>query len=100
MGQGSNERHMRKFIVLVVAALIAMSAIFLTGCNKQILDFNNKYTHAYIKLNEEWMDVEITAWNDYEGDQLQIILKDGTVIVIHSLNCILYNGTLPTTKDN
>ena len=92
---------MRKFIVsLVVAILIAMSTIFLTGCNKQILDFNNKYTHAYIKINEEWIDVEIKTWNDYDGDQLQIILKDGTVMVIHSVNCILYNGTLPTVKEN
>lgn len=92
---------MRKFILSsLVAVLIAVSTIFLAGCNKQIFDFNNKFTHAYIKINEEWMDVEIKAWNDYEGDQIQIILKDGTTMVIHSVNCILYNGTLPTAKEN
>lgn len=35
---------------------------------------------------------------DYDGEQLQLILTNGTVMIIHSRDCILYNGTLPTAE--
>ena len=44
--------------------------------------------------------VNIKDERDYykSGEQLQLILTDGTVMIIHSRDCILYNGTLPTAE--
>jgi hypothetical protein len=66
-----------------------------TACNYQILDFNYKFTHAYVNIDGVWTDLEIKSWLDYEGEQIQLTLEDGTVMIVHSLNCILYEGELP-----
>lgn len=82
--------------ILICILLLAVMVLCLAACNKQIFDTEYKFTNAYIKVGDEWIDVEIKKWNDYDGsDQIQIVLKDGTVIYTTSLNCILYNGTLP-----
>jgi hypothetical protein len=84
-----------KRIVAMIAALM-LSAMCLTGCNQQVFDFNYEFKKAYVKVGNEWKDVEVKSWTDYEdGDQFQLTLKDGTVLIVHSTNLILYNGTLP-----
>ena len=85
---------MRKKILLLVATLMLGTA-FLTGCNKQVVDWNLVFNRAYVKVGNEWIDIEVKTWTDYDGEQLQLTLKDGTVMVVSSVNCILYNGNLP-----
>lgn len=46
-------------------------------------------------MGDDWIDLAISKWKDYDGEQLQLILQDGTVLLVSSVNCILYNGTLP-----
>ena len=92
-----------KKLVAIISMLVLMlcftgcnKQIFDTGYNKQIFDTNYKFDKAYVKLGEEWKDLKIQAWTDYEDvEQLQLKLQDGTVLIVHSANCILYNGTLP-----
>ena len=79
----------------IIFILILVSCLFITGCNFQVLDFNYTFTYAYVKIGEEWFDLEIESWKDYEGEQFQIKLKGGTVMVVSSINCILHNGNLP-----
>lgn len=84
----------KKILALLAAATMGVAC--LSGCNKQMFDFNYKFEKAYVKVGEQWVDFDISSWTDYEdGEQLQLTLKDGTVMVVHSENCILYNGTLP-----
>ena len=87
---------MKKFLagIFLGATIIATAGLF-AGCNYQMIDLNYQYTHAYVKIGEEWKDLEIKSWHDYDGEQLQITLKDGTVMLVSSYYCILYNGTLP-----
>ena len=82
---------------LVTIILMLVLILCFTGCgNKQIFDTNYTFKKAYVKIGEEWHDVQIKKWTDYEdGEQLQLNLHDGTVLIVHSSNCILYNGTLP-----
>lgn len=81
---------------LILAISVAIGCLTLSGCNKQIFDLNYEFNRAYIKVGEEWKDVAIKSWRDYDdGEQIQIILMDGTVILTNSFNCILYKGTLP-----
>lgn len=86
-------KHLMTMTILI--ALFALTVIVLTACNKQILDLNLKFDRAYIKIGDEWKDVAIKSWNDYDGEQIQIILYDDTVILTSSVNCILYKGELP-----
>lgn len=83
----------KKFICLLVSMLCVFAMV---GCNKQMIDLNLSFDRAYVKIGDEWQDVEIKTWTDYEdGEQIQIKLKDGTVMIVHSANCILYKGNLP-----
>lgn len=85
---------MKKIFLTLVILIVLLSS---TGCgNKQIFDFNYTFNKAYVKIGEEWFDLELKSWKDYDGEQLQLILKDGTVILTNSMNCIIYNGTLPS----
>lgn len=85
----------KKFLVLILAIMLVCTLV-LSGCNKQIIDLNLKFTNAYVKIGEEWVDLKIFTWTDYEdGEQIQLKLTDGTVLIVHSANCILYNGNLP-----
>ena len=84
----------KKFLILFSAIIVGLSC--LTGCNKQVMDWNYKFDKARVKLGEEWVDLKIKTWADFEdGDQLQLTLTNGTVMLVHSNNCVLYKGTLP-----
>lgn len=77
---------MKKKIVILSALMI----FALTGCNKTMIDTNFKYDKAIIKLaNDEVVEVEIKSWCDYEGEQIQIVSKDGTVYLTNSFRCDL-----------
>lgn len=72
--------------------LASMMMIGLVGCgNKDLWDTNYTYDTAVIQLsNNESVEVEIKQWTDYEdGEQIQIIAKDGTVYLTSSYNCTL-----------
>lgn len=88
---------MKKFLVLI--ATLVLSITCLVGCNQQVFDFNYRFDKAYVKIGNEWKDVSVKTWNDYEGEQIQLTLQDGTVLVVHSANCILYNGELPLKEE-
>lgn len=86
-------KHLMTMTILI--ALLALTVIVLTACNKQVFDFNLKFDRAYVKIGDEWKDVAIKSWKDYDGEQIQITLQDDTVILTSSVNCILYKGELP-----
>ena len=84
--------------IMATIAIIIIIALCLTSCNKTVFDTKYKFEKAHIRVNDVWFDVDVKSWNDYDGEQLQLILTDGTVMIIHSRDCILYNGTLPTAE--
>lgn len=85
---------MKRFLALIVTCVLFMMCF--TGCgNYEEFDFTYTFTKAYVKIGEEWKDIEVKSWTDYEGEQLQLRLHDGTVMLVSSINCILYEGTLP-----
>jgi hypothetical protein len=88
---------MKKLLAVIVA--LTLPLLCCAGCgNYDEFDVSYKFTKAYVKIGEEWQDIEVKSWTDYEGEQLQLKLKDGTVMVVSSVNCILYEGTLPIRK--
>lgn len=72
--------------IVITAALILFG---LTGCNQQIVDLNYSYDKAICKIGNETKEIKIKKWKDYDGEQLQIIDKEGNVYLVSSFNCTL-----------
>jgi len=72
---------------------VGMIALALSGCNYQMVDLNYDYDYAIINIDGEYLTIEIDGWRDYEGEQLQITAKDGTVYLTNSFNCTLVRRT-------
>jgi len=72
--------------------IIGLVTIFLTGCNRQIIDANYTFKYAEIKMAGYNELIEIKSWCDYEeSDMIQITSTDGKVYLTHSSNVILTN---------
>lgn len=88
-------KKIKNIILLLIVVALSLS-LFVSCGNHQIFDTNYTYTRAYLKVGgDEWIDVSVAKWCDYEGEQIQLILTDGSVLLVSSYNCILYNGRLP-----
>ena len=74
---------------LLVAGMVAVMGIGLTGCNKQIIDTTYSYERAILSLpNGEVIEGKISSWKDYEGDQIQVKIN-GKQYLVHSSNIVL-----------
>lgn len=92
-------------ILIIVAIVISATSCGVTGddegssigWNKQLFDFNNSFEYVHVYSTEQCY--KIKQWNDYENsDQLQVVLIDGTVVLLHSADCALIHGTCPFCK--
>ena len=76
----------KKIAAILCATLMTFS---LTGCNKQVFDFQYSFNYAIIQLpNGEVVEGKVDSWKDYEGEQLQVKI-DGVVYLTSSYNCTL-----------
>ena len=85
---------MNKFNVGLCAILV-IATVFLvlpfTG-NRTIIDTTYKYNKAIIKMPDDTVkEINISSWKDYEGEQIQLKDKDGTIYLVNSINCVLIN---------
>lgn len=76
---------------LCVVVLVVIVLSFTVSCgNYSMIDTKFSYTHAYIKVGDEWIKVEVDSWRDYsDGDQLQVVDTDGNVWLSSSNNIVL-----------
>ena len=82
---------MNKNFLTIFCSIIAIIfiSLCLTGCNKQLIDMNYSYNKAICNIGNETKEINIKKWNDYEGEQLQIIDDNGNTYLVSSLNCVL-----------
>lgn len=73
-------------IILVLIIIILYPRIF---GNKIFIDTKQSYTKAITYIGNEKIEIDIDKWNDYEGEQIQVISKDGKVYLLSSFNTIL-----------
>ena len=73
---------MKKTIRRIIPAIIAGAlTVALSGCNKQLIDFNLKFKRVHIFDTGECY--EISSWTDYDdSDQVQVKLKTGETILL------------------
>lgn len=78
--------------MLLVVVVLFVTMFVLTGCgNKDLFDTVYTYNYAIVDfLDGNVEKINVKQWRDYEdGEQIQIIAKDGTVYLVNSVNCIL-----------
>lgn len=79
-----------KISILVIIMLAGL--VVLTGCgNRDMWDTNYTYTKAITYIGDERIELEIKQWRDYDGEQIQIIAKDGKTYLVSTNNTILIN---------
>ena len=73
--------------------LIAGIAIAIAACgcgNLDILDTNFTYDVALVKWPDGTMkEIQVKQWSHYEGEQVQVIGKDGAIYLISMNNAVL-----------
>lgn len=81
---------MKKLKIVILLGMLVLGALALTGCgNKDMFDTNFTYTKAITYIGNERLEIQIKQWCDYEGEQIQIIGKDGKIYLLSSFNTIL-----------
>lgn len=75
--------------MIMFAIIIVFIFLFLTGCNKQIVDFDYTFDKAICVIGNETKEIELASWKDYDGEQLQLIDTDGNKYLVSSFNCTL-----------
>lgn len=76
---------------IIAVLLVIIFAVFLSGCNKQIIDltYNYNYGTIYSPGGEIIAQGKVQSWTDYEdGDQLQVKI-DGVMYLTHANNVVL-----------
>lgn len=68
--------------------LLIIPVLLLTGCNQQVFDFNKTFDKAYCNYNGDKFELKIDKWNDYDGEQIQII-SNGKTYLISANQCYL-----------
>jgi len=78
---------MKKYISVLLTIMMLFA---LVGCgNQQLFDTTYTFDYAIIGLpNGEVVEGEVESWNDYDGEQLQIVI-DGATYLTHSENIVL-----------
>ena len=77
---------MKKFLKY---SSISLFIFLLTGCNKQVFDFDYTYHTAICNIGGEYKEIKLAKWNDYDGEQLQLKDYEGNTYLVSSINCTL-----------
>jgi len=77
-------------MLVAILLVVAMMLMFLTGCNRQVIDTTFNYDKAVLALPDgSVVSGKIESWKDYDdGDQIQVKI-DGTTYLVHSANIAL-----------
>ncbi len=74
---------------IIGAIMLFVTLILLTGCNKQVFDTKYTYDKAICNYDGDKLELEIKKWLDYDGEQIQIIDKDGSTYLVSANKCYL-----------
>lgn len=79
---------MKKIITVI---LVLIFAVFLSGCNMQVIDTTYQFDYAtiYSPGGEIVAQGKVQSWKDFDdGDQLQVKI-DGIMYLTHAGNVVL-----------
>lgn len=76
--------------ILLLALVLILPVIMLSGCNQKVFDFDLTFKKALVYENGVWNEYEVSKWNDYENDMICIWTTDGKMIYTSGNNIVLY----------
>ena len=77
---------------IALGSMLVLSTSVLTGCgNYDAFDTNFSFNKAIIFNDDKACIIDIATWADYDGEQIQLILTDGTIILTSSFDTKLIN---------
>ena len=81
---------MKKKIILVIL-LVVVTFLFCGCSNRKIgVDFEQKFTRAYIRTGNDWTEIKIKNWRDFDdGDEVQVTDSNGLVYLTHYSNIVM-----------
>ncbi|MBQ8292748.1 MAG: hypothetical protein IJX78_02930 [Bacilli bacterium] len=83
---------------IIKVFLIVFVLLTLSGCgNYKLID--TTYDYHKIHIHNEDQCFNIKSWTDYEGEQLQVELADGTILLVSNINATLIKGECPFCKE-
>lgn len=82
---------MKNFIVKL-AVIIALLPV-LSGCNRTVFDIN--YVFDKVHLYETGKCYKIKEWRDYDGEQIQVKLENGSIVLTSTQKAMLIKGDCP-----
>lgn len=76
---------------IVVFGGMLLMGLFLSGCgNKAFIDTTFTFNYVQFSLpNGEVVEGRLVRWNDYDGEQIQLVMEDGNTYLVSSFNAIL-----------
>lgn len=77
------------FIIIIIAFGIYKFVYSRTVGNKTAIDMNYTFKRAITYIGNERMELDIEKWKDYDGEQIQVVTKDGKVYLLSMNNTIL-----------
>ena len=72
---------------------LAENYVVNSSYNRSIFDFTSEFNNAILSGHNTSATVNVVKWSDYEGEQLQIKLPTGDVILSSSIMMDLLNGS-------
>ena len=77
-------------IILAIFAFAIYKGIYArTVGNKITIDMNYTFTKAITYIGNEKIELKVKNWNDYDGEQIQVVTEDGKVYLLSTYNTIL-----------
>ena len=89
---------MKKIIVLL---LIFMTLFCISGCNYNVIDTNYEFHKVHATFDGvNYQCYEINSWTDYDGEQIQVDIKDYGIVLLSSYNSYLIKDKCPYCEAN
>lgn len=79
--------------VIIIFLLLAFLflAVFLSGCNRQVLDLKYNFNYAIVNTFDGTVEGKVSSWLDFDDSDMIQVTIDGTTYYTHSSNVILEN---------
>ena len=65
-------KHLTRTKITIFFIIIGILLALLTGCNKQVFDFEYTFDKIVCNYDGDEFELKINKWTDYEGEQIQV----------------------------
>ena len=79
----------RLILIAIMLAAFIFLALFLSGCNRQVIDLKYNFNYAIVNTFDGTMEGKVSSWLDFENSDMIQVTIDSVTYLTHSSNVIL-----------